>query len=76
MIKFSVKNQEFDLNARRFKMTLEEIYYLVDDFYINFIPQWKKYLMCVGKRHRNREGRLTTSEIMTIFILFQSSKKV
>jgi hypothetical protein len=58
---------------RRPRMNLEELYCLVDDFCQLFMPEWESYLLTHGQRKRKREGYLTTSEIMTIFLLFQSS---
>ena len=54
-------------------MILEELYCFVDDFCKVFTPEWKKYLLSNGKKQRNRDGRLSISEIMSIFLLFQSS---
>lgn len=54
-------------------MSLEEIYCFVDDFCHEFMPQWQAYLLTTGKQHRRRQGKLTISEMMTIYLLFQSS---
>ncbi|MBB1387728.1 IS982 family transposase, partial [Pseudoalteromonas sp. SG45-5] len=45
----------------------------VDDFSKVFIPQWKKQLLEDGTQKRQRAGRMTTSEIMTIVISFHMS---
>ena len=45
----------------------------VDDFCLGFEPQFQQRLLTDGIRSRNREGRLSQSEIMTIAIAFQRS---
>jgi hypothetical protein len=45
----------------------------VDDFCKVFIPQWRKQLLEDGTRKRQREGQMTTSEIMTIVVSFHMS---
>ena len=52
---------------------LVEIFCDVDDFFTVFIPQWEKQLLSDGTRKRQRKGRMTTSEVMTIIILFHMS---
>jgi len=37
------------------------------------IPEWEKTLLTDGTRKRQRAGRITMSEVMTIIILFQIS---
>ena len=45
----------------------------VDDFCKVFIPQWRKQLLEDGTRKPQREGQMTTSEIMTIVVSFHMS---
>jgi len=45
----------------------------VDDFCLEFEPQFRQRLLTDGTRSRNREGELSLSEIMTIAIAFQLS---
>lgn len=51
-------------------MSLLELFCDVDDFYQQFEPLWKRYLLTSGKRQRWRETELSPSEIMTILIHF------
>jgi len=52
---------------------LVELYCDVDDFCKIFIPQWQKQLLEDGTQKRQRNGRMTTSEIMTIVVGFHMS---
>jgi len=52
---------------------LVELFCDVDDFCKVFIPQWRKQLLEDGTQKRQREGQMTTSEIMTIVISFHMS---
>ena len=52
---------------------LIDIFYDVDDFCQDFIPQWEKTLIEDGQKKRRRKGRLSPSEIMTILIVFHQS---
>ena len=52
---------------------LVELFCDVDDFCKAFIPQWQKQLLTDGTRVRNRESRMSTSEMMTIVIGFHMS---
>jgi hypothetical protein len=45
----------------------------IDDFCRFFEPLWKKQLLCVGERQRDRAARLCLSEVMTIITLFHAS---
>jgi len=45
----------------------------VDDFCKVFIPQWQKQLLEDGTQKRQRSGRMTTSEMMTIVVIFHVS---
>lgn len=55
-------------------MSIEELFVHVDDFTKVFMPAWQKLLISYGMKHREREGRLSVSEIMTLLILFQYSR--
>ena len=52
---------------------LVELFFDVDGFCKVFIPQWRKQLLEDGTQKRQREGQMTTSEIMTIVISFHMS---
>lgn len=52
---------------------LVELFCDVDDFCKIFIPQWQKQLLADGTRQRQRETRMSTSELMTIVIGFHMS---
>ena len=52
---------------------LVELYCDVDDFCKVFIPQWQKQLLEDGTKKRQRDGHMTTSEIMTIVVGFHMS---
>jgi hypothetical protein len=52
---------------------LVEIFFDADDFCKVFIPQWELQLLADGTRKRQRKGRMTPSEIMSIIILFHMS---
>ncbi len=52
---------------------LVEIFCDVDDFCKVFMPEWEKTLLETGQRKRRRQGRLSSSEIMSIIILFHRS---
>lgn len=52
-------------------MNLLELFCHVDDFCLQFMPIFEKQLLKVGGR--NRSGRMSTSEIMTILIHFHQS---
>jgi len=52
---------------------LTDIFCDVDDFCKVFMPEWKAQLLADGTRKRNRQCRMTMSEIMTIIIAFHSS---
>src|SRR5436190_15667794 len=54
-------------------MNLLELYCHVDEFVKAFIPEWNKHLFAENKKKRNRESRLSTSEIITILIHFHQS---
>ena len=49
-----------------------EIFCSIDDFCINFIPNFNKHL--IGAKKRRRSTTLTLSEVMTIQVLFHMSR--
>jgi len=53
---------------------LEELFCLVDDFCQLCMPHWEQYLLSTGRKKRKRLGRMTASEIMTIFIGFHQMR--
>jgi len=53
---------------------LVEVFCDVDDFCAVFIPEWEKTLLTDGIRKRQRSGRMSMSEVMTIIIFFQMSR--
>ena len=55
-------------------MNITEIFYFVDEFCKDFLPLWKKKAIENNLKKRNRQSRLSESEIITILILFHSSK--
>lgn len=55
-------------------MNITEIFYFIDEFCKNFLPLWKKKAIEHHLKKRNRQSRLSESEIITILILFHSSK--
>ena len=52
---------------------LVDLFCHVDDFCKAFLPQWQKLQLESGERKRNRKGRMSESEIMTIIIAFHMS---
>jgi transposase len=52
----------------------EAVYCDVDDFCQVFLPAWHHQLLTSGERRRQRAGRLTLSEILTILIVFHQSQ--
>ena len=50
---------------------LIKIFCEIDDFCLNFQPEIEKFLLSNGKK-RQRPGRMSTSEIMTIVVLFHT----
>ncbi|THG34762.1 IS982 family transposase, partial [Muribaculum caecicola] len=51
---------------------ITEIFCLADDFCKYFSSELKKHQLCDGKKHRNKPGRLSYAEVITILILFHS----
>lgn len=54
-------------------MDFTQLFVDVDDFWLAFKPGYQKRLLACGSRQRRRDTRLSTSEIMTILIAFQTS---
>ena len=52
---------------------LVEIFCDVDDFCMQFCPQWEEQLIVDGTKKRNRHSKMTISEKMTIVIAFHQS---
>lgn len=50
--------------------TLIFLFFLVDDFCQVFLPEWNKHLVRHRLKKRHREGQLSPSEIMSIYIHF------
>ncbi|MFT5349682.1 MAG: hypothetical protein ACI909_002231 [Planctomycetota bacterium] len=51
-------------------VNLEQLFVEVDDFCQQFIPAWEASLLESGDKHRCKPSRLSTSEVMTLLILF------
>lgn len=54
-------------------MELTELYCSIDDFWKSFKIEWDKHLIDTGKSKRGPEAEMTTSEMITIVILFHQS---
>ncbi len=54
-------------------MSILELFCSVDDFWLQFAPQWQKSLLAAGQRKRLRATQMYPSEMMTILILFHQS---
>jgi hypothetical protein len=55
-------------------MSLLELFCHVDDFWLQFGPQWERELLVTGAKHRRRAGQLCPSEIMTILVYFHQMR--
>lgn len=55
------------------EIKLTELFINVDDFCKEFMPEWQKFLLKLGKIKRQRKNKLSTSEIITIAIHFHQS---
>jgi len=55
-------------------MSVDELFCEIDDFCQIFIPDWQRRQLSSGERQRQRDCRLTPSEIMTILIHFHQSQ--
>ncbi len=53
--------------------SLLELFCDVDDFCQSFVPAWQQQMLTSGDIQRQRERRLSISEIMTILIHFHQS---
>lgn len=51
-------------------MVLEELFCMVDDFCISFMPQWENTLIEEGICQKTWQCRMSPSEIITILLLF------
>lgn len=51
----------------------DRLFCFVDDFYKGFEPWYKRSLLTCGKSERNREYKMSLSEIITILIAFHQS---
>jgi hypothetical protein len=54
-------------------MELVTLFYIVDEFCKKFEPEWRSRQLETGERVRNKPGRMTLSEVMTICIWFHAS---
>lgn len=54
-------------------MELVTLFYLVDEFCKQFEPEWRARQIESGERVRNKPGRMSLSEVMTICIWFHAS---
>lgn len=52
---------------------LVDLFCHVDDFCQVFMPQWQALQLETGERKRNRQSRMSASEIMTIIVAFHMS---
>lgn len=50
--------------------SLVEVYYWIDEFCLKFVPWWKNQLLQSGACQRQKSCSLTTSEIITIVVMF------
>jgi hypothetical protein len=51
----------------------DSLFCFVDDFYKGFEPWYKKSLLTCGTKKRNRQCKMSLSEIITILIAFHQS---
>jgi len=54
-------------------MDILRLFFDCDEFCQDFLPRLAAQQLPDGKPHRHRDSSLSTSEVMTIVILFQSS---
>ena len=54
-------------------MNLTELFCHVDDFWMAYAPQYQQQQLSSGLRKRERAGKLSESEIMTIMIHFHQA---
>jgi len=62
-----------EAKMERIPMDWTELFCHVDDFCQQFEPAWHRQQLESGQRKRRRSSRLTSSEIMTILIMFHAS---
>ena len=55
---------------------LTELFCKVDDFCLDFLPQWHAQLLASKQRKRIRSHRMSLSEMMTILISFHTSHHI
>lgn len=55
-------------------MSLDDLFYDIDEFCRLFLPAWHRQLLTRGERKRPRTTRLALSEIMTMLIYFHQSQ--
>ncbi len=55
-------------------MDFTDLFVEVDDFWQQFAPAYQRRLIADGHRRRLRTGQMSSSEIMTILIAFQTSQ--
>jgi hypothetical protein len=63
----------FTRNDGRYLMDWDVLFCDVDDFCLEFEPQFQQRLLASNTRSRSRDGKLSLSEIMTIVVAFQMS---
>lgn len=54
-------------------ITIDALYYDVDDFNKAFYPEWERLELSNGSKKRRRKGIMSHSELMTILIHFHQS---
>ena len=54
-------------------VNLDSIFVCVDDFCQVFLPAWEASLIDDGTKQRNKRSKLSTSEVITIIIVFHQS---
>lgn len=55
-------------------MELTQLFCIIDDFCLEFEPQWNRMKLQSGLRERERASLMSLSEVMTIIIWFHQSK--
>lgn len=55
------------------KIDIVEVFYWIDEFCGRFEKWWKRTLIESGEKKRNKCGRMSSSEIMTIMVMFHWS---
>lgn len=53
--------------------SLLELFCDIDDFCQRFVPEWNRQRLTHGECQRQRNGRLSLSEMMTILVYFHQS---